>query len=272
MRRVPSTRRRSASSEASGSVISSPVSRNVATISSRRGSPRRGRWRSSASVCAPAQCRSSSTSSVGHVDVAASSTWANAPYRRYRSASASAPARPDARLTKRSALRSSAHERGQAGSQLPVGSDEDRHDGIEGLHPWLVRAAPDRRHTCRTAPPRPSRGGVAPARPPSGSSRCRPRPRSARCVPCRPPRRSIPSTGRRAPRCGRRTADPPSRSTPAPSAAGHSARRVSSTGPTRRPTIRPPRRRRRASATRMVRSSTPTRSPAKTRTGPVTTI
>ena len=79
---VPSTRRRSARQPARGSVTSSPVSRNVPTTSSPGGIPTCARCRSRASVWVPAQCRSSSTTSVGQCAAVSLSTAMKASYKR----------------------------------------------------------------------------------------------------------------------------------------------------------------------------------------------
>ena len=196
--------------------------------SSRRGSPSgAGGAAAPASGRRPSAGRRARAASAS-VDVAASSTCE----RRRRTGGSARPrgrqpARPDARRRSVRRWRSSGDERGQAGGQLAGRRPtQGRHDGVERLHPGLVGQGQLGVARCRTARPRPSawtRRANSTARrvlPAAGLAA-----RSARCAPCRPPRRSMPWTGRPAPRCGRRTAGPPSRPTPAPSAAGRSGRR-----------------------------------------------
>ena len=89
MRSADSTRRRSASSEASGSVTSSSASRNVPITNNRSTGAVRARYRSITSVCWPAQCRSSSTSTTGANAAAAATTARIAERSRWRSTSGS---------------------------------------------------------------------------------------------------------------------------------------------------------------------------------------
>ena len=158
MRRTASTRRRSASIEASGSVISSPVSRKEPTMRSRSTGEPRVRNRSSDKVWGRAQWRSSRTSKSGDSAEAARSTDATALNIRCRSSSGSSGSRQGKTADQPLDPRHQHPQRTEVASQsLEASAQGAGPRGRRGPSPTADRAPTARCHTSpqRTMAPSP---------------------------------------------------------------------------------------------------------------------
>ena len=182
--RRPSTRRRSARQprQRLGDLVAR-VAERADDEDALRAAPARARWRSSASVCGPAQCRSSRTTSPGRVAATSASNAAKAPYVRYRSASGSTVAAGGRRAEPVGA-------RQQLGERRPARVTSGRSATRAAARPAAGRrpgptagtAGRGRRRSRRTARRPRRRGPRGRTRTPGGSCRRPPRRRSARCA------------------------------------------------------------------------------------------